>query len=62
LGAQIGVTAILAGAAWLLLLIGGLRPFGRLVNTRGDVLKACCYALLSIGLFAAALSVGMIGA
>lgn len=62
LGAQIGISAIIAGLAWFCLLVGAFRPFGLLVIGRRDLIKAVGYGLLSIGLFVVAFSIGMIGA
>lgn len=61
LGAQIGITAIIAGLAWLSFLIGALRPFGLLVISRRDIAKATGYGTLSLCLFALSFWIGMIG-
>lgn len=61
LSAQIGITAIIAGLAGLCLFVGAGRSFGQIVVSRRDAIRGTGYSLLSLGLFALAFCIGMIG-
>jgi hypothetical protein len=60
LGAQIGISLIIAGLAWASIW-GAFRPFGLLVITRRDALQGAGAALLGVGLLGLSGYVWMMG-